>query len=543
MSSIFDSVAFPEGGLFSGDPPFPLLVDKRDFFVAQVPCFENSDYFLIDLVKHDTPQMRLIIETYIREREFITTLLYLSNTIIKNCGEHFELIANKLAQPLHNLESIHIVLLNSLSRILATQMADYNAFFVEIIHTINVIPIHQQYISKFLEVEPLCHTFSLKNEKLSLDNKPTILVFKEPFTYISEIANTVEKAAKYIHPTKFNDMMDFVVTCRNILMSIDSIPILEKIAKNFLIEPFPIVEPGRRFIKQGMCLKHCRKEVSARILFLFSDFFVYAQPHGGKFMVPAAYQLSRMKIQMPKTEIFGLSVYTPRKSFVLEFKSKEELQSWYEALKSAIYNARAGDDGDFETAPIWMPDKAAQTCMICHQEHTFFVRRHHCRACGAVACANCLKYRAVVRGISSRPVKVCQKCYRKIMAAKRIPIQRVMPRPNYMMNARNVSSQEVNIQPMPESPKKDIVRNSVDITALIKTIEPGSFPINPSLKIPSQSPPPASVDINETFKPTPAVHSASPPPFMTMDMRMKENKSDDTYYYYTSSDYDYYLSD
>ena len=83
----------------------------------------------------------------------------------------------------------------------------------------------------------------------------------------------------------------------------------------------------------------------------------------------------------------------------------------------AIGNARASDNvaiEDIPFAPIWQPDKATHVCMKCNQEHTFFVRRHHCRACGCVACSDCLKFRAIVKGVSTTPVKVCQDCYNKI---------------------------------------------------------------------------------------------------------------------------------
>ncbi|EAX90340.1 FYVE zinc finger family protein [Trichomonas vaginalis G3] len=427
--SIFDEISIPEKGLFNEDPPFPLLIEPKELMAAQISGLESTDYFLIDLLKRDSPQVRIVIETYLREREFISTIRYLKDKIVANCIDNFALIPTKLIPPIQNLESIHILLLNALSRILTNPLSDYYIFFNEIIHTVNVVPIHQQYIAKCLEIEPMCQTFSINVDHLEPKSKLFIHLFREPLTYISDIASLVLKASKLISTNRTQEMVEFSNNCKNILMSIDSIPILEKIAKNFLIEPFPIVEPGRRFIKQGTCLKHCRKDVSERIIILFSDFFVYAQPHGGKWMVPAAYHLSKMKIELPKADIHCISIYSPRKSFVLEFKSASEVKSWYDAISNSISNVQAGTDNNFEVAPIWMPDSSTQVCMICHQEHTFFVRRHHCRACGAVACSDCLKYRAIVKGVSPTPVKVCFNCYQKIMNQKSNRISSPTPQP------------------------------------------------------------------------------------------------------------------
>jgi len=40
-------------------------------------------------------------------------------------------------------------------------------------------------------------------------------------------------------------------------------------------------------------------------------------------------------------------------------------------------------------SPVWMPDESACSCTKCNERFTMFRRRHHCRACGAVCCAQC----------------------------------------------------------------------------------------------------------------------------------------------------------
>lgn len=37
----------------------------------------------------------------------------------------------------------------------------------------------------------------------------------------------------------------------------------------------------------------------------------------------------------------------------------------------------------------WVPDHKVNKCTRCKKDFTFFYRKHHCRICGHVFCANC----------------------------------------------------------------------------------------------------------------------------------------------------------
>jgi hypothetical protein len=39
--------------------------------------------------------------------------------------------------------------------------------------------------------------------------------------------------------------------------------------------------------------------------------------------------------------------------------------------------------------PTWAADVEAHSCNCCRAEFSFFLRRHHCRRCGAVCCGSC----------------------------------------------------------------------------------------------------------------------------------------------------------
>lgn len=50
------------------------------------------------------------------------------------------------------------------------------------------------------------------------------------------------------------------------------------------------------------------------------------------------------------------------------------------------------------TVPVWIPDETSRRCTGCRAAFSFLNRRHHCRSCGQLFCANCTPLR---EGISS----------------------------------------------------------------------------------------------------------------------------------------------
>ena len=55
---------------------------------------------------------------------------------------------------------------------------------------------------------------------------------------------------------------------------------------------------------------------------------------------------------------------------------------------------------------VWQPSSAGKRCVRCDKEFGLLVRRHHCRACGYVACADCL-----ARASGDEKLQVCRRCY------------------------------------------------------------------------------------------------------------------------------------
>ena len=62
--------------------------------------------------------------------------------------------------------------------------------------------------------------------------------------------------------------------------------------------------------------------------------------------------------------------------------------------------------------PTHVPDDTHRNCMLCKNDFSFIIRRHHCRHCGLLVCAECSFYRVSLPSFSHlSPVRVCTQCY------------------------------------------------------------------------------------------------------------------------------------
>ncbi|XP_010131087.1 PREDICTED: early endosome antigen 1-like [Buceros rhinoceros silvestris] len=58
----------------------------------------------------------------------------------------------------------------------------------------------------------------------------------------------------------------------------------------------------------------------------------------------------------------------------------------------------------------WAEDNEVQNCMACGKGFSVTVRRHHCRQCGNIFCAECSAKNALTPS-SKKPVRVCDTCF------------------------------------------------------------------------------------------------------------------------------------
>ena len=218
------------------------------------------------------------------------------------------------------------------------------------------------------------------------------------------------------------------------------------------------IRPGRELLKEGELQKISRKGVGPRYFILLSDCLLYTSYHGSwagdstSLKVSYTIPLNQLHVHVPTAEDFQneFSITSNVRSCTLKaryapilicvcyqfllIRDVEERNSWLDALNSAIEEYRSrkatfvtldhlnpilrfeGKVGD--AAPVWIPDQRVTMCQSCSTEFSLVSRRHHCRGCGKVVCAQCSASKAPLRYRQFEPSRVCDACYDAVERSK-----------------------------------------------------------------------------------------------------------------------------
>ncbi|KAI9223720.1 Dbl homology domain-containing protein [Blastocladiella britannica] len=223
-----------------------------------------------------------------------------------------------------------------------------------------------------------------------------------------------------------------------------------------------LVNPGRILHRAGLLTKASRQRNDARAVAICSDVLIVGSPLGwgaghpltnhassedpwtGPVLLHHWLPLSLIVDVTPCQSVpNGLSVRTKVKSFVLIPDSRKEQQAWLSAFATAISeykvppvnalhlqpplhpNRTRAPTLRVPAAPFWEPAESAQSaCPFCEQKwHSLLRRRHHCRACGAVACGDCCggaraTELSITAATDSTVARVCPPCFTKAVTQK-----------------------------------------------------------------------------------------------------------------------------
>ncbi|PAA59776.1 hypothetical protein BOX15_Mlig004500g1 [Macrostomum lignano] len=163
----------------------------------------------------------------------------------------------------------------------------------------------------------------------------------------------------------------------------------------------PLLRTGRVLIAEGVLLKVCRKRPKKRQFFLFNDLLVY-----GNIVI------SKKKYTQ---------VISPKKSFTVYTNTSLEASKWVQYINKYAKDCTEHRDvaqaaSAAEVAPVWIPDKAQQKCMLCSASFTVINRRHHCRRCGHLVCQSCSNRKWVLPAQSKKPQRICSSCYTSLLS-------------------------------------------------------------------------------------------------------------------------------
>lgn len=180
-----------------------------------------------------------------------------------------------------------------------------------------------------------------------------------------------------------------------------------------------LLEPGRVLVGEGRLMKLSRRRPQPKAFFLFNDILVY-----GSIVVSGRWNKRQQIIRLEEVQQEDLEdsmempnqwlLKTPRKSFYIAAASAEEKQAWMEHINNCraqqLQRLGANMSTNKVFAATWIPDSVSAICMRCSSRFNVTHRRHHCRRCGFIVCNSCSKSRAMLRHISSKPVRVCLLC-------------------------------------------------------------------------------------------------------------------------------------
>jgi hypothetical protein len=404
--------------------PIPYFIDRRRVLCAQIPGLLPEETQFIDLLSLNPATAIHVIDFASNERLFLTDISFLQREILPSLedGKHASL-ARSLGPVLVAITGTHARLLSAVEDIAKRRLSTFLSDFIDQLQQFSsLLQLHEQYLTRFLPLESAALSISYERSaafSVTLEHRPLIHLFRAPLTWQSSALTTARALlATRLDPVPRSKLEDFARSCDRLIASIDTVPQLEAIARRLVNSSLQIVVSGRRILREGNARKHCRKNVTKRELFLFSDVFVYAQQSGKHLLSGAEYPLCQLRVAAPDPEGACLAVYSAKKSFVLEFADREERAAWEDAIQAAVAAAREGaEDADVREAPIWVPDAAAKFCTACRDKFTSIKRRHHCRCCGNIYCGDCLHNRLVPK-MSDKPVPCCDACLAKVDAQK-----------------------------------------------------------------------------------------------------------------------------
>merc|ERR1712137_917217 len=195
---------------------------------------------------------------------------------------------------------------------------------------------------------------------------------------------------------------------------------LLQIQQSFTNKVPTIVDQKRKFIREGVLVKMCRRTPKRRYFFLFSDLLIYASINESSvnsnkitYTFHRALDLSQVKVEdIPPDDGAtdnAFQIRSNQKSFAVFAEDKKAKKEWMDDFDVAK-NFYKSSDADTDIAPVWVPDKLVKKCMQCSGKFTTINRRHHCRKCGDLVCNSCSSKKYKLPNIGKQ-CRVCDICF------------------------------------------------------------------------------------------------------------------------------------
>lgn len=187
---------------------------------------------------------------------------------------------------------------------------------------------------------------------------------------------------------------------------------------------------------------------------------------------------------------------------VLDNIESSSICSW-EAVEDRSGPSSGANSAQPTNSVLWVPDHAVSRCTGCDIEFWIGRRRHHCRSCGQIFCADCSEFWAPLPDERLyTPVRLCGPCYHAVTT--RIQQQQQQARTAAMSSAHSQYQKSTSIS-----------SSSSSTSTLPATAAQFSVGLNNTIQQPSPSIPPQSSNSYCVAAPSTSMeackHAASPP--------------------------------
>ena len=274
-----------------------------------------------------------------------------------------------------------------------------------------------------------------------------------------------------------------------------------------------LASTARTFIKEGDLKKVCRKANKKFRFWLFSDMLIYGAENigGNTFTFNRALQLTSCSVKKasdPSLQ-YAIEVLSTEKSFVILAPSESQMEDWIMRIMAAkVALGGNANEEEITAAPLWVPDATADTCRVCNETFGIFRRRHHCRRCGQLVCANHSSNKIILPNIhKTDQQRICDHCHDEYLRPRRASISANqnnsysvsqkeamsiaaassvaadLPPPPQM--EKSISSSNMNLIPTPPKPSSTATNSEID-----STMDDSFSSSRQSIGVPDMPPPP-----------------------------------------------------
>ncbi|XP_055549423.1 myotubularin-related protein 3 isoform X2 [Wyeomyia smithii] len=119
--------------------------------------------------------------------------------------------------------------------------------------------------------------------------------------------------------------------------------------------------------------------------------------------------------------------------------------SWEAVDDRSAPSSGANSSQQITSSVLWVPDHAVSRCTTCQIEFWLGRRKHHCRSCGQIFCADCSEYWAPLPDEKLfQPVRLCGPCYQNVSGKMAGSNQQSAMNGSAIVNSSSLSSQHGN---------------------------------------------------------------------------------------------------